>query len=54
MWGGLEGLDVLVRISVDHAVNEGVFSILKLDILGGLHLAGGEPNVEGDVVSAFV
>ena len=54
MWGGLEGFDVLVRVPVDHAVYKGVFAILELDVLGGLHLAAGESDVEGDVISTFV
>ena len=50
----MERLDVLVRVPVDHAIYEGVFAILELDILGRLHFAAGESDVEGDVVGAFV
>ena len=50
----MERLDVLVRVSIDHAVYEGVFAVLELDIFGGLHLAVGKSDVEGDVVSALV
>ena len=50
----MERLDVLVRVPVDHAVYEGVFAILEFDVLGGLHLAAGESDVEGDVISTFV
>ena len=53
-WGGLEGLDVLMRVPVDHAVHQGVFTILELDILGRFHFAAREPDVEGDVVRTFV
>ena len=54
VWGSLEGLDVLVRVSVDHAVYEWVFTVFELDVFGGLHVAGGESDVEGDVISTFV
>ena len=54
MRGGLEGLDVLMRVPINHTIDEGVFSVLELDILGGLHLAGGESDVEGNVVRAFI
>ena len=54
IWGGLERLDVLMRVPVDHTINVGVFAVLEFDILGGLHLATGESDVEGDVVSALV
>ena len=53
-WSGLERLNVLMGVPVDHAVDEGIFSILQLDILGRLHLAAGESDVEGDVVSSLV
>ena len=54
MWGSLEGLDVLMRVPVDHAIHKGVFAILELNILGGLHLTARESDVEGDVICAFV
>ena len=53
-WGGLEGLDVLMRVPVDHTVYVGVFTILELDILSWLHFATGKPDVEGDIVHAFI
>ena len=53
-WGGLEGLDVLMRVPVDHTVYVGVFAILELDILSWLHFATGKPDVEGDIVRAFI
>ena len=53
-WGSLEGLDVLMRVPVDHPVYEGVFAVLEFDILGRLHFAAGKMDVEGDVVHTFV
>ena len=50
----MERFDILMRVPIDHAVDEGVFAILELDILGGFHLATGKSDVEGDVVSSFV
>ena len=50
----MERLDILVRVPVDHAVYEGVFAILELNVFGGLHLTARESDVEGDVISAFI
>ena len=50
----MERFDVLMRVSVDHAVYKWVFAVLKFDVLGGFHLVAGESDVEGDVISAFV
>ena len=41
-------------VPVDHSINEGVFAIFNLDVLGRFHLSAGESDVEGDVVSSFV
>ena len=53
-WGSLEGLDILMRVPVNHTIYEGVFAILKLDVLGRFHFIAGEMDVEGDVVCAFI
>ena len=41
-------------VPVYHTIYEGVFTILELDILGLLHFATLEVNVEGDVVGTFI
>ena len=43
-----------MRVSVDHTVYKGVFSVLEFDVFGGLYLTAGESDVEGDVVGAVV
>ena len=53
-WGGLEGFNVLVGVPIDHAVDEGVFSILEFDVFCWLHFPTGEANVEGNIVRTFV
>ena len=50
----MEGLDVLVRVPIDHTVDEGVFSVLELDVFGRLHFTAGEADVEGNVVRTFI
>ena len=50
----MEGFYVLVGVSIDHAINEGVFAVFDFDVLGRLHFTARESYVEGDVVSAFV
>ena len=51
---GLEGLDILMRVPVYHAEDKQVFSVLELDVLGRLHCAAWETNVEQDVVDPVV
>ena len=53
-WSGLEGLNVLMWIPVNHTIDKGVLTILELDIFGGFHLATGELDVKGDIVRTFV
>ena len=53
-WGGLEGLNILMRVPVNHTVYQGVFAIFKFDILGRLHLTARELNVERDIICTFV
>ena len=53
-WGGLERFNVLMGVAVYHAVYEGVFTILHLDILGRLHFSAREADVERDVVRSFI
>ena len=50
----MERFNVLVRVSVNHAIYKGVFTVLELDILGGFHVAIGKSNIERDIISAFV
>ena len=50
--GCLEGLNVLMGISVYHAVNQGVFSVF--DVFCRFEFAARETNVERDVVGPFI
>ena len=50
----MKGFDVLMRVSIYHAVHEGVFPIFELYILGQLHFAAWEADVEGDIVGPLV
>ena len=52
--GGLEGLNVLMGVTIDHTLYQGVFAKLKLDILGGFHLTAREMNVERDIVRTVI
>ena len=52
--GGLEGLHVLVMVTIYHAVHQRVFTVLDLDVFCWLHLATREANVEWDIVCTFV
>ena len=52
--GHLEGLDVLMGISIYHAVNQGVFSIFEFDVFCGFEFATREANVKRDIVSPFI
>ena len=52
--GHLEGLNVLIGISVYHAINQGVFSVFKFDVFCGFEFAAREMNVERDVVGPFI
>ena len=52
--GGLERLDVLMRVSIYHAINERVFSVFKFDIFDRLQLATRKMNVERDIVRSLV
>ena len=44
---GLEGLDVLIRVAINHSIDERIFTPFDLDILGWLVAPIGQSNVEG-------
>ena len=50
----MERLDVLMGVTIDHTLYQGVFAKLKLDILGGFHLTAREMNVERDIVRTVI
>ena len=52
--GGLEGLNVLVRVPAYHTVYQGVFSILEFDVLGWFHFPTEKADVEGNIVGPFI
>ena len=52
--GGLKQLHVLMMVSIYHPIDQRVFAIFDLDILGWLYVSARESYVEGDVVSSFV
>ena len=53
-WCGLEGLNVLMRVTVNHAIYKGVFTVFELDILRRLHFAIREVDVERDIVGSLI
>ena len=53
-WGGLERLNVLMWVPINHTIDKGVLTILELDVLGRLHLATRKSNVKGDIVCTFI
>ena len=50
----MERFNILMGVPVDHAVNEGILTILEFDVLGGFHLTTRESDVKGDIVCTFI
>ena len=51
---GLERLDVLMGITINHPIDKRIFTPYDLDVFGWLHFTSRQANVKGDIVCSFV
>ena len=52
--GGLERLDILMRVTVDHPINKRVFTPFDFDVFGWFVISVGQMDVERDVVQSLI